>query len=146
MSTQVDIVLDRPDGQETEHQVLNMGPQHPSTHGVLRLVLELDGEIVVSCEPVVGYLHRAMEKIAGRMCSARRRSAGCRWRRSMTATKRFERVEPPAAQGISSAMTLSGKYKSGWRAKRVSSVSRPVLPRSLERYRLPARGLCRAKL
>jgi NADH-quinone oxidoreductase subunit D len=39
-----------------------MGPQHPSTHGVLRLVLELDGEIVVRCEPVVGYLHTGFEK------------------------------------------------------------------------------------
>jgi len=67
MSTQVDIVLDRPDPQESEHQVLNMGPQHPSTHGVLRLVLELDGEIVVRCTPVVGYLHRAMEKLAESM-------------------------------------------------------------------------------
>ena len=43
---------------------LNMGPQHPSTHGVLRLVLELDGEIVVGVTPVVGYLHRAIGKIA----------------------------------------------------------------------------------
>ncbi len=39
-----------------------MGPQHPSTHGVLRLVLELDGEIVVNCEPVIGYLHTGFEK------------------------------------------------------------------------------------
>ena len=67
MSTQVDIVLDRREEDKTEHQVLNMGPQHPSTHGVLRLVLELDGEIVVDCKPVVGYLHRAMEKIAESM-------------------------------------------------------------------------------
>ena len=66
MSTQVDIVLDRPD-QPTEHQVLNMGPQHPSTHGVLRLVLHLDGEKVVDCIPIIGYLHRAMEKIAESM-------------------------------------------------------------------------------
>ena len=42
--------------------ILNMGPQHPSTHGVLRLVLELDGEIVVQCEPVIGYLHTGFEK------------------------------------------------------------------------------------
>ncbi len=67
MSTRVDIVLDRPDEQASEHQVLNMGPQHPSTHGVLRLVLELDGEIVVKCTPVVGYLHRGMEKLAESM-------------------------------------------------------------------------------
>jgi NADH-quinone oxidoreductase subunit D len=43
---------------------LNMGPQHPSTHGVLRIVLTLDGEIVVHAEPVVGYLHRGKEKMA----------------------------------------------------------------------------------
>ncbi len=41
---------------------LNLGPQHPSTHGVLRLELELDGELVVSCTPVIGYLHTGIEK------------------------------------------------------------------------------------
>lgn len=41
---------------------LNLGPQHPSTHGVLRLKLKLDGEVVVSCEPVIGYLHTGVEK------------------------------------------------------------------------------------
>ena len=45
-----------------ETMVINMGPQHPSTHGVLRLLLELDGETVVSCEPIVGYLHTGIEK------------------------------------------------------------------------------------
>src|SRR5262245_41016055 len=43
---------------------LNMGPQHPSTHGVLRVVLELDGETVVSAKPIIGYLHTGMEKQA----------------------------------------------------------------------------------
>ncbi len=43
---------------------LNFGPQHPSTHGVLRLIVTLDGETVVDCEPVVGYLHRGKEKSA----------------------------------------------------------------------------------
>ena len=43
---------------------INIGPQHPATHGVLRLVLELDGEIIKSCEPIIGYLHRGMEKMA----------------------------------------------------------------------------------
>ena len=43
--------------------VVNMGPQHPSTHGVLRIILELDGETVVSCRPEVGFLHRSIEKI-----------------------------------------------------------------------------------
>ncbi|MBE0428707.1 MAG: NADH-quinone oxidoreductase subunit D [Thermoleophilia bacterium] len=47
-----------------EEMLLNMGPQHPSTHGVLRLILHLDGELVISVDPVIGYLHRGMEKIA----------------------------------------------------------------------------------
>src|SRR5580704_504948 len=41
---------------------LNLGPQHPSTHGVLRIKLHLNGEIVVSAEPVIGYLHTGVEK------------------------------------------------------------------------------------
>lgn len=45
-----------------ETMLLNMGPQHPSTHGVLRLVLELDGEIIVNCIPELGYLHTGVEK------------------------------------------------------------------------------------
>ena len=44
--------------------VLNMGPQHPSTHGVLRVILKLDGEKVIGTECVIGYLHRGVEKIA----------------------------------------------------------------------------------
>ena len=42
--------------------VLNMGPQHPSTHGVLRLLLELDGETILKCQPDIGYLHTGIEK------------------------------------------------------------------------------------
>ncbi len=48
----------------TETMTVNMGPQHPSTHGVLRLVLELDGEVVVSASPTIGYLHTGIEKTA----------------------------------------------------------------------------------
>src|SRR5208337_4428531 len=50
-----------------EKMVLNMGPSHPSTHGVLRIVLELDGEIITKAVPEVGYLHRGDEKIAENM-------------------------------------------------------------------------------
>ncbi len=50
-----------------EKMVLNMGPSHPATHGVLRIVLELDGEIITRAEPDVGYLHRGDEKIAENM-------------------------------------------------------------------------------
>ena len=45
-----------------ETMIINMGPQHPSTHGVLRLLMELDGEYVVRCKPVIGYLHTGIEK------------------------------------------------------------------------------------
>ena len=47
---------------DTERMIMNMGPQHPSTHGVLRLVLELEGELIVRSKPVIGYLHTGMEK------------------------------------------------------------------------------------
>jgi NADH-quinone oxidoreductase subunit D len=48
----------------TEEMMLNVGPQHPSTHGVFRLVVKLDGEIITEAIPVIGYLHRGTEKIA----------------------------------------------------------------------------------
>src|SRR6476646_9002503 len=48
----------------TETMTVNMGPQHPSTHGVLRLVLELDGENIVSADPTIGFLHTGIEKTA----------------------------------------------------------------------------------
>jgi len=50
-----------------ERMTLNMGPSHPATHGVLRLILELDGETIISAEPDVGFLHRGDEKIAENM-------------------------------------------------------------------------------
>jgi NADH-quinone oxidoreductase subunit D len=50
-------------GFDTSDMVLNIGPQHPATHGVLRLRLTLDGERVQACEPVVGYMHRGVEKL-----------------------------------------------------------------------------------
>ncbi|KAJ9535127.1 hypothetical protein OSB04_un001794 [Centaurea solstitialis] len=47
-----------------DFMIVNMGPHHPSMHGVLRLIVTLDGEDVIDCEPILGYLHRGMEKIA----------------------------------------------------------------------------------
>jgi NADH-quinone oxidoreductase subunit D len=52
------------DSLATDRLVVNMGPQHPSTHGVLRVLLELDGEEVLAGEAVIGYLHRGIEKLA----------------------------------------------------------------------------------
>ncbi|MEN8171652.1 MAG: NADH-quinone oxidoreductase subunit D [Chloroflexota bacterium] len=58
--------IEKSDGLQTDQIVVNMGPQHPSTHGVFRMVATLDGETVVKLEPVMGYLHRNHEKIGER--------------------------------------------------------------------------------
>jgi NADH-quinone oxidoreductase subunit D len=63
MSTNQDTQEGTAEGIRSQEMLLNMGPQHPSTHGVLRLVLTLEGETIVDCTPVIGYLHRGMEKI-----------------------------------------------------------------------------------
>jgi NADH-quinone oxidoreductase subunit D len=58
----VDVV---PSGEfSTEEMILNIGPQHPATHGVLRIIIELDGEVITRAEPVIGYMHRGAEKLA----------------------------------------------------------------------------------
>lgn len=51
------------DNFETVDMTINVGPQHPATHGVFRMVLTVDGEVVVDCEPYIGYLHRGLEKL-----------------------------------------------------------------------------------
>ena len=55
-------VLEAAEGAHDQHMIINMGPQHPATHGVLRLVLEIDGEIIVRIYPEIGYLHTGIEK------------------------------------------------------------------------------------
>jgi len=50
--------------EDKRYMTINMGPQHPATHGVLRVLLELDGEIIVKATPFIGYLHRGVEKLA----------------------------------------------------------------------------------
>ena len=52
-----------PEGIKSQEMLLNMGPQHPSTHGVLRLLMTLEGETIIDCVPIIGYLHRGIEKI-----------------------------------------------------------------------------------
>ncbi|MCL6553026.1 MAG: NADH-quinone oxidoreductase subunit D, partial [Firmicutes bacterium] len=48
--------------RQTETLTINVGPQHPATHGVLRVLLDLEGEVIVGCRPVIGYLHTGFEK------------------------------------------------------------------------------------
>ena len=64
--------------------VLNMGPQHPATHGVLRLVLEMDGETIISAAPDIGYLHTGIEKTC----------EGLTWHQAITATDRTDYLAP----------------------------------------------------
>lgn len=60
----IEVEVDRGGGLNTEPMILNMGPQHPSTHGVLRFLVKADGEVIRAVVPDVGYLHRSIEKIA----------------------------------------------------------------------------------
>jgi len=78
-----------------EKMVLNMGPSHPSTHGVLRIVLELDGEIVTKATPHVGYLHRGDEKIAENMT----------WNQFVPYTDRLDYLSP-LANNVAYAMAV----------------------------------------
>ena len=57
-------------GEDDERMILNMGPQHPSTHGVLRLQIELEGELIRRTKPIIGYLHTGMEKTAEQLTFA----------------------------------------------------------------------------
>ena len=59
---QIDESVPLGEGARRDTMTINMGPQHPSTHGVLRLVLTLDGETIVKAQPDIGYLHTGMEK------------------------------------------------------------------------------------
>ncbi|HEU4793141.1 MAG TPA: NADH dehydrogenase (quinone) subunit D, partial [Nitrolancea sp.] len=61
--TTVNISEERRIAENRRELVLNMGPQHPSTHGVLRVMLALEGETIVGCDPMIGYLHRGVEKL-----------------------------------------------------------------------------------
>ncbi len=66
MSLERDTMKDVDGNMKTEHIVVNMGPHHPSTHGVLRVAVQLDGETIIGLKPVMGYLHRNHDKIGER--------------------------------------------------------------------------------
>lgn len=72
------------DWEDNGRMTINMGPQHPSTHGVLRLVLEIEGEIVRKAEPVIGYLHTGMEK----------ECEDSTWRQAVTIVTRMDYLAP----------------------------------------------------
>jgi NADH-quinone oxidoreductase subunit D len=79
-----DLELDADDPMHGELMTLNMGPQHPATHGVLRLIVTLDGETIRAVEPEVGYLHRGKEKTC--------ESLG--WHKFFPHTDRLDYVQP----------------------------------------------------
>ena len=64
--------------------MLNMGPQHPSTHGVFRMLLRVDGEVIVDAEPHIGYLHRGSEKLAEGSSTTRWLPSSTGWTTSAT--------------------------------------------------------------
>ena len=84
----------------TETMTVNMGPQHPSTHGVLRLVLELDGETVRSMSPTIGYLHTGIEKT-------------CEQKRWQQVIPLVERMDYLGAQSNSLSYALSVEHLLG---------------------------------
>ncbi len=79
-------VSDESGDEAGQHRmVVNFGPQHPSTHGVLRLIVELDGETVLSVKPVIGYLHTGIEK----------QMEALRWQQGVVITDRHDYLSPP---------------------------------------------------
>src|SRR5207237_10737070 len=83
--TQGMTVRRRASGGDGELLTVNFGPQHPSTHGVLRLVVDLDGETIRTVRPVVGYLHTGIEK----------QMEALRWQQGVVVTDRHDYLSPP---------------------------------------------------
>jgi len=89
MSTPADVFASSPDvtlapADERDTLVLSMGPQHPSTHGVLQVMLRLDGETVLAAEPEIGYLHTGIEKQAENLM----------WQQAVTVVDRADYLAP----------------------------------------------------
>src|SRR5881397_3176580 len=94
----------------SEVMTVNMGPQHPSTHGVLRLVLELDGETVLSAAPTIGFLHTGIEKT-------------CEQKKWQQVIPLVERMDYLSAQSNSLAFSLSAERLLGLEVpERVQSI------------------------
>src|SRR5438045_8451049 len=101
---------------DTNELVINMGPQHPSTHGVLRVVLRLDGEKVVDAEVVIGYLHRGIEKL----------SENRNWTQIILLTDRMDYVAAATSNGgycetVEKLMPIEAPR----RAQRIRTILRP---------------------
>jgi NADH-quinone oxidoreductase subunit D len=79
------VTITRDRGVEGEVLTVNFGPQHPSTHGVLRLVVDLDGEVIRGLKPVIGYLHTGIEK----------QMEALRWQQGVVVTDRHDYLSPP---------------------------------------------------
>jgi NADH-quinone oxidoreductase subunit D len=85
----------KPIASEFEEMTLNMGPQHPSTHGVLHLLLKMNGEVVLEAVPDIGYLHRGMEKLAERKTYQGNIAFSDRWDYICSMTNNFAAVLGP---------------------------------------------------
>ncbi|MGE5480387.1 MAG: NADH dehydrogenase (quinone) subunit D [Chloroflexota bacterium] len=99
--------------------VLNMGPQHPATHGVLRLVLRLDGETIINCVPELGYLHRGYEKLAENMV----------YHEYIPHTDRLDYLSPMSnnvaiAQAMENALGISIPDRAKWLRTLISEMAR----------------------
>ena len=112
-------VLEPAEGAKDQHMVINMGPQHPATHGVLRLVVEIDGEIVVRVYPEIGYLHTGIEKT----CEAKF------YHQVVPLTDRINYLDPLAnnlcyALAVEKLLTLEIPPKAQWMRVLLAELSR----------------------
>ena len=114
-------ILEAPlaEGAKDQHMVINMGPQHPATHGVLRLVVEIDGEIVVRVYPEIGYLHTGIEKT----CEAKF------YHQVVPLTDRINYLDPLAnnlcyALAVEKLLTLEIPPKAQWMRVLLAELSR----------------------
>ena len=112
-------VLEPAEGARDQHMVINMGPQHPATHGVLRLVVEIDGEIVVRVYPEIGYLHTGIEKT----CEAKF------YHQVVPLTDRINYLDPLAnnlcyALAVEKLLTLEIPPKAQWMRVLLAELSR----------------------